>query len=151
MTGLIAFQGRPGAYSDLACRNAYPDMQTLPCHTFDEAMAAVRDGKAELAMIAIENSLAGRVPDVHTLLPESGLFVIGEAFQRVEHCLLAIKGAKIENLKRAHSHAVALGQVRKVLKELSAKGLLTFTWASGREGRAEINLSKRWVSFHEVA
>ena len=133
MTGLIAFQGRPGAYSDLACRNAYPDMQTLPCHTFDEAMAAVRDGKADRAMIAIENSLAGRVPDVHTLLPESGLYVIGEAFQRVEHCLLAIKGAKIENLKRAHSHAVALGQVRKVLKELNLEAVVESDTAGSAE------------------
>ncbi|HTN13122.1 MAG TPA: prephenate dehydratase domain-containing protein, partial [Acetobacteraceae bacterium] len=118
MTGLIAFQGRPGAYSDLACRNAYPEMQTLPCDTFEAAMEAVRSGRAALAMMPTENSLAGRVPDMHSLLPESGLYVVGEAFQRVEHCLLAIKGATIGGLKRAHSHAVALGQVRHVLEEL---------------------------------
>ena len=89
MTGIIAFQGRPGAYSDLACRNAYPSWTTLPCDTFQAAMEAVRNGAADLAMMPTENSLAGRVPDMHILLPESGLFVVGEAFQRVEHCLLA--------------------------------------------------------------
>jgi len=115
---LIAFQGIPGAYSDLACRTAYPGMETLPCESFEAAMEAVREGRAELAMLACENSLAGRVPDVHHLLPQSGLFVVGEHFQRVEHCLLAPKGARIEGLERAHSHVVALGQVRRLLKEL---------------------------------
>ncbi len=118
MSGTIAFQGVPGAYSDLACRNAYPLMTTLPCETFEAAIEAVRDGRADLAMLPCENSLAGRVPDIHHLLPESGLFVVGEQFQRVEHCLLGIRGATIAGLRRAHSHPVALGQVRRVLKEL---------------------------------
>ena len=112
MTATIAFQGQPGAYSDLACRDAYPGMPTLPCESFEAAIDAVRDGRATLAMLPCENSLAGRVPDIHHLLPQSGLFVVGEHFQRVEHCLLAPHGATIEGLKRAHSHAVALGQVR---------------------------------------
>ena len=94
MTGTIAFQGLPGAYSDLACRIAYPDMTTLPCESFETAMDAVREGRAELAMLPCENSLAGRVPDIHHLLPESGLFVIGEHFQRVEHCLLACRAPR---------------------------------------------------------
>jgi prephenate dehydratase len=119
MSGIIAFQGLPGAYSDLACRNAFPGMTTLPCESFETAMETVRDGQADLAMLPCENSLAGRVPDIHHLLPQSGLFVVGEHFQRVEHCLLAIKGATIAGLKRAHSHTVALGQVRRILKELS--------------------------------
>ena len=118
MTGKIAFQGVPGAYSDLACRVAYPDMTTLPCESFESAMDAVREGQAELAMLPCENSLAGRVPDIHHLLPESGLFVIGEHFHRVEHCLLGVKGAAIGDLKRAHSHTVALGQVRYSLRRL---------------------------------
>jgi prephenate dehydratase len=118
MTGKIAFQGVPGAYSDLACRVAYPDMTTLPCESFESAMDAVREGRAELAMLPCENSLAGRVPDIHHLLPESGLFVIGEHFHRVEHCLLGVKGAAIGDLKRAHSHTVALGQVRHSLRRL---------------------------------
>jgi len=76
--GIIAFQGRPGAYSDLACRTAYPAWRTLPCDTFEAAIEAVRDGAAQLAMLPCENSLAGRVPDIHALLPESGLFIVGE-------------------------------------------------------------------------
>ncbi|MCS6921639.1 MAG: prephenate dehydratase [Elioraea sp.] len=114
----IAFQGLPGAYSDLACRSAYPGMPTLPCVTFEDAIAAVREGRARLAMLPCENSLAGRVPDIHRLLPESGLHIVAEHFQRVEHCLLAPKGASLGTIKRAHSHAVALGQVRGVLREL---------------------------------
>jgi prephenate dehydratase len=114
----ISFQGLPGAYSDLACRNAYPAMQTLPCLSFEAAIDAVRDGSATLGMLPCENSLAGRVSDIHHLLPDSGLFIIGEAFQRVEHCLLGVPGATIAGLKRAHSHSVALGQVRRILADL---------------------------------
>jgi prephenate dehydratase len=115
---LIAFQGLPGAYSDLACRAAYPGWDTLPCASFEAAMVALREGRCDLAMLAAENSLAGRVPDIHRLLPDSGLFAVGEHFQRVEHCLLAPKGATLATLRRAHSHPVALGQVLKILKEL---------------------------------
>ena len=118
MTGTIAFQGMPGAYSDLACRVARPAMTTLPCESFESAMDAVRGGAADLAMLPCENSLAGRVPDIHHLLPDSGLFVVGEHFQRVEHCLLAVHGATIADLQRAHSHTVALGQVRRILRDL---------------------------------
>ncbi len=118
MTGTIAFQGLPGAYSDLACRAAYPGWTTLPCPSFEAAMDAVREGRATLAMLPCENSLAGRVPDIHRLLPESGLSVVGEHFERVEHCLLAPKGASLSTIRRAHSHPVALGQVRQILKRL---------------------------------
>ncbi len=116
--GPIAFQGKPGAYSDLACRTAFPGLPTLPCDTFEAAMAALREGEATLAMLPCENSLAGRVPDIHYLLPESGLAIVGEHFQRVEHCLLGVPGASITGLKRVHSHAVALGQVRDLVREL---------------------------------
>jgi prephenate dehydratase len=119
MTDVIAFQGLPGAYSDLACRAAYPGWTTLPCPSFEAAMDAVRGGQAGLAMLPCENSLAGRVPDIHRLLPESGLSVVGEHFERVEHCLLAPHGATLATLRRAHSHPVALGQVRSILKELA--------------------------------
>jgi prephenate dehydratase len=121
---VIAFQGVPGAYSDLACRNAFPGMKTLPCATFEATFEAVREGQAELAMLPCENSLAGRVPDIHQLLPDSELFIVGEHFQRVEHCLLAPPGAAIAGLKRAHSHAVALGQVRHVLRELNLTAVI---------------------------
>ena len=118
MTQTIAFQGRPGAYSDLACRSAFPQWRTLPRDTFEATIEAVREGRADLAMLPCENSLAGRVPDIHALLPGSGLSIVGEHFERVEHCLLAPQGATFATIKRAHSHAVALGQVRKILKEL---------------------------------
>jgi prephenate dehydratase len=118
MSGPIAFQGVAGAYSDLACRAAFPGVPTLPCPTFEAAIEAVHDGSAAIAMLPCENTLAGRVPDIHHLLPQSGLYVIGEHFQRVEHCLLAPRGATIGGLRRAHSHAVALGQVRGMLREL---------------------------------
>jgi prephenate dehydratase len=120
----ISFQGLPGAYSDLACRNAYPAMKTLPCLSFEAAIDAVRDGTADLGMLPCENSLAGRVSDIHHLLPDSGLFIIGEAFQRVEHCLLGIKGTTIGDLKRAHSHSVALGQVRRILADLRLQAVV---------------------------
>jgi prephenate dehydratase len=139
MTPTIAFQGRPGAYSDLACRIAFPQWRTLPCESFEAAMEAVREGTAELAMIACENSLAGRVGDVHQLLPESGLFVVGEHFQRVEHCLLAPKGARIEGLRRAHSHEVALGQVRRVLRQLNLKPVVQADTAGSAEMVAQWN------------
>jgi prephenate dehydratase len=116
----IAFQGQHGAYSDLACRTAYPDMATLPCETFEAAIDAVRTGAAALAMLPPENSLAGRVPDMHALLPESGLSIIAETFLRVEHCLLALPSATIADIKRVHSHPVALGQVRNIIRELGA-------------------------------
>jgi prephenate dehydratase len=118
MNGVISFQGVAGAYSDLACRSAYPAMTTLPCASFEAAIDAVREGKAALGMLPCENSLAGRVSDIHHLLPGSGLFIIGEQFQRVEHCLLGVKGATIADIRRAHSHSVALGQVRRILRDL---------------------------------
>ena len=85
----IAFQGTFGAYSDLACRRVFPEMTTLPCTQFDDAFAAVSEGRAALAMIAVENSVAGRVADVHHLMPDSDLHIVGEHFERVNHHLLA--------------------------------------------------------------
>ncbi len=115
----IAFQGALGAYSDLACRTARPEMQTLPCRTFEDAFAAVRDGLAALAMIPIENSVAGRVADIHHLLPDSGLHIIGEHYQRVNHHLLGVPGAKLAELTHVHSHVHALNQCRGLIRELS--------------------------------
>ena len=139
MNQIIAFQGTPGAYSDLACRNAYPGWTTLPCYSFSDAIAAVRDGKAQLAMLATENSLAGRVPDVHSLLPDSTLHVVGEHFQRVEHCLLAPKGTKISQVKRIHSHPVALSQVRKLIVELGVQPVVNSDTAGAAEMIAGLN------------
>ncbi len=120
----IAFQGAPGAYSDLACRDARPGMTTLPCPTFEEAFAAVRDGRAHLAMIPIDNSVAGRVADIHHLLPESGLHIVGEHFQKVVHHLLAPQGATIAGLKAVHSHVHALPQCRKLIAELGLQAVV---------------------------
>ncbi len=123
-SGTIAFQGLPGAYSDLACRHAHPGWTTLPCPSFEAAINAVREGRAELAMLPCENSLAGRVPDIHRLLPGSGLHVVGEHFERVEHCLLAPKGASLSTVKRAHSHPVALGQVLNLLRDMRLQAVI---------------------------
>ena len=117
-TKTIAFQGDIGANSDLACRRVFPDMTTLPCTTFEDTFAAVRDGQASLAMIPIDNSVAGRVADIHHLLPESGLHIIGEHFQRVEHQLLAVKGSTLADLKYVHSHVHALNQCRATIQKL---------------------------------
>ncbi len=117
----IAFQGQPGAYSDLACRNAYPGMETLPCASFEDAFATVKDGRARLAMIPIENSVAGRVADVHHLMPDSKLKIIAEHFQRVNHHLLAPKGATLKTLKTVQSHVQALDQCRNTTRKLGLK------------------------------
>lgn len=116
----IAYQGAPGANSDLACRSVFPDMVSLPCASFEDAFAAVHDGQARLAMIPVENSVAGRVADIHYLLPRGGLHIIGEHYQRVVHCLVAPKGATMEGLKEVHSHIQALSQCRTYLR---ARGL----------------------------
>lgn len=114
---IIAFQGHPGAYSDMACRAVFPELKTMPCASFEDVFAAVRDGAASQAMIPIENSVAGRVADIHHLLPESGLHIVGEHFQRVNHKLLAPQGARIDVLKRVLSHEQALSQCRNFLRQ----------------------------------
>jgi len=120
----IAFQGQAGAYSDLACREVYPDMATMPCDSFEEVIAAVRTRRARLAMLPIENSVAGRVADIHHLMPDSGLHIIGEHFQRVNHCLLAPKGATLKTVKTVRSHVHALNQCRSVIRELKLKPIV---------------------------
>ena len=109
---IIAFQGEPGAYSNLACRTVFPDMAALPCHTFEDVFAAVESRDAKFAMIPIENSVAGRVAAIHHLIPHSSLHIIGEHFQRINHHLLAIEGATMDSLKTVRSHEQALGQCR---------------------------------------
>ena len=113
----ITFQGYPGSYSDLACRDRYPDHQPVACEGFEEAFAAVAEGNAELAMIPIENSVAGRVADIHHLLPESRLQIVGEAFQRVRHQLLGLPGARLGGLRTVHSHPHALAQCRQFIRD----------------------------------
>ncbi|MFP4313048.1 MAG: prephenate dehydratase [Alphaproteobacteria bacterium] len=114
----IAFQGMAGAYSDLACRTVFENLETLPCETFELAFESVQSGEADLAMIPVDNSLAGRVADVHHLLPESNLFIIGEHFQPIRHALLGLKGTAKEDLTHVHSHIHALPQCRQLIKKL---------------------------------
>jgi prephenate dehydratase len=117
----IAFQGEPGANSHLAALDAYPRLEALPCPTFEDAIAAVKTRRAKLAMIPIENSVAGRVADIHHLLPHSGLHIVAEHFERVRHQLLTLPGVKLSQLKTVHSHIMALGQCRDVIRALKLK------------------------------
>ena len=126
MTNRIAFQGEPCAYSHQACRETYPELDALPCDTFEDAMAAVRSGDAVLAMLPVENSTFGRVADIHHLLPESGLHIINEAFVRVHINLLALPGTQIDDVQGAMSHTMLLGQCRTFL---DARGIRRITGA----------------------
>src|ERR687889_19693 len=117
----IAFQGEPGANSHIAAQEVHADWQTLPCPTFEDAFAAVGDGAAGLAMIPIENSIAGRVADIHHLLPTSGLHIIGEHFLPIHFHLMAIPEADLGTVKDVYSHVHALGQCRKIIRKLGLK------------------------------
>ena len=131
---LIAFQGEPGANSDIACREVYPDWQPLPCPTCEDAFAAVSDGEAALGMIPIENSIAGRVADIHHLLPTSGLHIVGEHFLPIHFQLMATADASLDSLKSVHSHVHALGQCRKIIRRLGLKAVVAGdTAGSARE------------------
>ena len=117
----IAFQGETGANSDEACRTYFPDYEPLPCATFEDAFDAIKTGKAMLGMIPVENSIAGRVADVHHLLPKSGLKIVGERFKPINFHLMVNPGAKLEDVKTVASHVMALGQCRKAIRRLKVK------------------------------
>jgi len=119
MSKKIVYQGEPGAFSNLACKTYFPDYTPEPCLSFANAFAKVSSGEAALAMIPVENTVAGRVSDIYHLLPEGGLHIIGERYLPVHHQLLAVPGAKLEGIKTARSHPMALGQVRKRLASLN--------------------------------
>ena len=112
---IFSFQGVHGAYSELAGKNLYPDSKSIPCKTFEEMFEVVRINKANLALVPIENSRAGRVADTQRLIPESQLNIIGEYFLEVNHCLVALSGASLKNIKRVHSHEQAITQCRNKL------------------------------------
>ena len=116
-TGTIAFQGEPGANSDTACRDVFPDMQPVPCPTFEDAFDVLKGGNADLAMIPIENTLAGRVADIHHLLPNSGLHIVGEYFLPIHFQLMALPGVKMGDIRTVYSHVHALGQCRNIIRE----------------------------------
>ena len=121
MNGTIAYQGEAGANSHIACADQYPDWQTLPCPTFEDAFAAITEGRASLGMIPIENSIAGRVADIHALMPNSGLHIVGEYFLPIHFQLMGVKGSAIADLRSVHSHVHALGQCRKIIRRLGLK------------------------------
>ena len=120
----ISFQGELGAYSHLACQNCFSGCEVLPCKTFEEALSAVVEDKAEMAMIPVENTVAGRVADIHTLLGNSSLKIYAEHFERVRHQLVAKKESEISDLKYIRSHSMGIGQCKKVIDELSLTSII---------------------------
>ena len=122
MANKIAFQGELGAYSHEACRNARPEMEPLPCRTFEDVIASVQTGAADLAMLPVENTIYGRVADIHRLLPKSGLKIVDEAFVRVHINLLGVRGAKLDDITEAHSHVVLLPQCATFLADHGIAG-----------------------------
>jgi prephenate dehydratase len=133
----IAFQGENGAFSHQACREAFPEMEPVACTSFEDAIATVRSGEARLAMLPVENSLYGRVADIHHLLPDSGLYIIGEHFVPIRLQLLGVPGAKLDGVKEAQSHTVALGQCRRFLKDHAIKPVIGADTAGSAEQVAE--------------
>jgi len=141
----IAFQGEPGANSHIACEQAFADHQPLPCRTFEDAFAAVSTGAAHLAMIPIENSIAGRVADIHHLMPASHLHIVGEHFLRVHHQLLGVPGSRLEELETVASHVHALGQCRNVIAELGLRTIVAADTAGAARELAESGDRRRAV------
>ncbi|WP_337998199.1 prephenate dehydratase [Oleispirillum naphthae] len=137
--GRIAFQGQPGSYSQIACAEVFPGMDTLPCTAFEDAFSAVKDGSAALAMIPIDNSVAGRVADVHHLLPNSGLYIVGEHYEEIHHQLLAAPGATLKTIRRVRSHVHALSQCRKLIRRLKLTPMVTADTAGGAAEVAKLN------------
>jgi prephenate dehydratase len=147
----IVFQGEPGANSDLACRKAYPGYAPVPCPTFEDAFAAVRTGKADLAMIPVENSVAGRVADIHHLMPESGLHIVAEWFLPVRHQLMALPGATLKTIHSVESHVMALGQCRKVIRALKLKSVVAADTAGSARIVSESGDTSRAAIASELA
>src|SRR4030081_2996658 len=121
----IAFRGEPGSISLIPIVEAFPVAEPLPCPTFEDALAAIASGEADLGMIPIENSVAGRVADIHHLLPQSGLFIVGEWFLPIHHQLMAPRGAKLKDIKTVESHVHALGQCRRIIRKLGIKPIVS--------------------------
>ncbi len=136
---IIAYQGEPGANSHIACRETYPDWEPMPCATFEDAFAAVTSGSAGLAMIPIENSIAGRVADIHHFLPGSGLHIIGEYFLPIRFQLLGLQNASLDTIKQVYSHVHALGQCRKIIRKFGLTPIVTGDTAGSAREVAEWN------------
>lgn len=142
MTDRISFQGEPGANSHIAAREAFPALEPMPCPSFEDAFAAVSEGQARYAMIPVENSVAGRVADVHYLIPDSGLYIIAERFVPIKHQLLGLKSATLEGLTHVRSHPQALGQCRKALRALGVSAVKTADTAGAAREISELGDEK---------
>ncbi|MDC0232504.1 prephenate dehydratase [Pelagibacteraceae bacterium] len=138
-TNSFAFQGVSGAYSEQAGKNVFPDANSVPCATFEEMFACVRDSKADIALVPIENSQAGRVADTQRLIPDSDLNIIGEYFLEVRHNLLAIPGAKINDIKRIHSHEQGIAQCRNKIIKLNKEMVIAADTAGSAKKISELN------------
>lgn len=137
MSAIIVYQGEPGAYSHLACREHFPEMEPVACQSFAEAFSHVRSGKAALAMIPVENTVAGRVSDIYHLLPEGGLTIIAERYQAIHHQLLGLRGSALSDIVTARSHPMALGQVRNRLQSLGITAVADVDTAAAARKVAE--------------
>ncbi|MEJ2625993.1 MAG: prephenate dehydratase [Pseudolabrys sp.] len=135
----IIFQGEPGANSHLACREAYPDYDPVPCPTFEDCFTALSNGDVDLGMIPIENSVAGRVADIHHLMPDSGLHIVAEWFLPIRNQLMAPKGATLATLKSVESHVMALGQCRGIIRDMKLKSIVAADTAGSAREVAEAN------------
>ncbi|MCO4757111.1 MAG: prephenate dehydratase [Oceanospirillaceae bacterium] len=136
-TQIIAYQGQPGAYSHLSCTRVFPNMEAFACETFVEAMFMVEDGKADLAMIPLENSTAGRVEEIYRLMPKTQLHIVGEHFEPVNHCLLGLPGTQLDELKTVSSHPQALAQCLDHIKELGLEPIASLDTAGSASALPE--------------
>jgi prephenate dehydratase len=151
MTGRIAFQGELGAYSHQACTQARPDLQAVPCQTFEDVVELARSGEVDLGMLAVENSTYGRVADVHSLLPKAGLHIVDEAFVRVHVNLLGVRGAALDQITEAHGHVVIIPQCAGFLKEHGIKGKVSTDNARAAREVAELGDPSRAALASELA
>ncbi|MGB1387250.1 MAG: prephenate dehydratase [Paracoccaceae bacterium] len=151
MTKRIAFQGDPGAYSHEACLKARPEMEPLPCKTFEDVIESVRSKRADLAMLPIENTTYGRVADIHRLLPESGLHVVDEAFVRVRICLMARPGVALGDIKQVRAHLVLLPQSAKFLRDHGISGVAAADSAGAAAELAQADSTDTGVLASELA
>src|SRR6185437_15927176 len=133
----IVFQGELGANSHIACQEAYPGYEPVPCPTFEDAFTAIASGRADLGMIPIENSVAGRVADIHHLMPTAKLHIIAEHFLPIRNQLMAPYGATLKGLKTVESHIMALGQCRKYIRKLGIKAVVAADTAGAAKDVAE--------------
>lgn len=140
MTRKIAFQGEPGAFSHSAIHALFAADDPLPCTTFEDTIVAVQSGAADLAVVPVENSLYGRIADIHHMLPESGLYIVGEHFQPIRMCLLGVPGAKLADVRTVQSLSVALGQCRKFIREHKLKTVDSKDTAGSAREISELNV-----------